>query len=79
MNSDENKEEIKVKGKMYALTTLTVIGVIILYVIICIFSFKSLFNDISKHNYYVLEINDENKEKIISFLDYVKDLVMLSF
>lgn len=67
MNFDENEEEIKAKGKMYALTTLTVIGVIIIFVIICIFSFKSLFNDISKHKYYVLEINDENKEKIIYF------------
>ena len=68
MEFNDEEEIIKTKSKMYTITILSVIGLIILSITIFVFSIKSFFNDISKHKYYVLDINTENKDKIISLL-----------
>ena len=61
-----NDEEIaKTKGKMYAITTFAVIGTIIIFILISIFGIKSSFNNLSLKKYYVLDINNENKDMII--------------
>lgn len=65
----EDDEIIKTKGKMYAITTISVIGAIVLLGIICVFSIKACFNDLNKHRYYVIEINDNNKGEIIDLLN----------
>lgn len=71
MDNDNNKEEIiKTKGKMYAITTLSIIGIIILFLVIGIYFIKSTVNDFFKYkeNYYSLDITSDNKEPIISLL-----------
>lgn len=62
------KKLLKLKSKMYTITILSVIGFIVLSITIFVFSIKSLFYDVSKHKYYVLDINTENKDKIIYLL-----------
>lgn len=68
----EDEEIAKTKGKMYAITTLSVIGAIVLLGIMCIFSIKAFFNDLEKHKYYVIEVNDSNKDEIINLLNIEK-------
>lgn len=68
MEFNDEEEIIKTKSKMYTITILSVIGVIILFITIFAFSVKSFFNDASNHKYYVLDVNTENKDKIISLL-----------
>ena len=68
MEFNDEEEFIKTKSKMYTITILSVIGVIILFITIFVFSVKSFFNDASNHKYYVLDVNTENKDKIISLL-----------
>lgn len=68
MEFNDEEEIIKTKSKMYTITILSVIGVIILFITIFVFSVKSFFNDASKHKYYVLDVNTENKDKIIFLL-----------
>ena len=67
--NDIDEDEIKTKSKMYAITTWSIIGVIIIFIIVSIFSIKSIFNDLSKHKYYVIDINNSNKEDIINLLE----------
>lgn len=69
MNFDDNDKIDKEKGKMYAITTLFVIGAFAILVIVGIFSMRSCFADMGKYKYYVLEVNKENKEQIISLLE----------
>ena len=68
MEFNDEEEIVKNKSKMYTITILSVIGVIILFINISVFSVKSFFNDVSKHKYYVLDVNTENKYEIISLL-----------
>jgi len=68
MEFNDEEEIIKTKSKMYTITILSVIGVIILFITIFVFSVNSFFNDASNHKYYVLDVNTENKDKIISLL-----------
>ena len=68
MEFNDEEEIIKTKSKMYTITILSVIGFIVLSITIFVFSIKSLFYDVSKHKYYVLDINTENKDKIIYLL-----------
>lgn len=69
LNFDENEEAIKAKGKMVAITTLSVIGVIIVFIILGIFIIKSFFSELSKKYYYTLEINDNNRNQIIRLFE----------
>lgn len=69
MNFDENEESIKTKGKMVAITTLSVIGVIVVFIILGIFTVKSFFDGPDKHKYHVIKVNDDNRENIISLLE----------
>ena len=69
-----NDEEIaKTKGKMYAITTFAVIGTIIIFILISIFGIKSSFNNLSLKKYYVLDINNENKDMIIELFNQEKE------
>ena len=71
---DFNEEEIvKTKSKMYVITTFSVIGVIILFVLIFIFSINSTINDVSKKTYYVLDVTDKNKNEVIDLLEQEKE------
>lgn len=69
MNIDEKEVT---KAKMYAITTLSVIGVIVILIAIFVFSAKSFFDNLDKHNYYVINIDDSNKEKIKDLLNAEK-------
>ncbi len=69
LHFDENYIEIKTKSKMYVITTISIICVIIIFVGLTIFSFKSIFTEFEKHKYYIAEVNDNNKEEIISLLN----------
>lgn len=72
MNS--NDEEIaKTKGKMYAITTFAVIGTIIIFIFISILGIKLSFNNLSKKKYYVLEIDNQNKNMIIELFNQEKE------
>lgn len=68
---DLDEKEV-VKAKMYAIITLSVIGVIILLIVMFVFSVKSFFDDLAKHQYYVVNINDSNKEEIKDLLNAEK-------
>jgi hypothetical protein len=86
MDNDINEEIIKTKGKMYAITTLSIIGIIILFFVIGLYFIKSFSNDFFKYkeNYYSLDITNNNKEQIISFLkakeiDYCESLYKIEY
>ena len=71
---DFNEEEIvKTKSKMYVITTFYVIGVIILFILIFIFSINSTINDFSKKTYYVLDVTNKNKNEVIELLEQEKE------
>lgn len=69
-NDDNNKEyeEDKVKGNIIAVTILSIIGVIIIIIITIIIIVSSFFEDLSKDVYYTLDVNENNREQIISLL-----------
>lgn len=69
MNFNEDEEQMKVKGKMVAITTLSVIGFIIIFIMIGMVIIKSFFTDFGKHQYHVVKVNNDNKENIISLLE----------
>ena len=69
MKRVETEEEVKTKGKMYAMTTSSVIVVIVGLVVCFILCVKSFVSGISKNNYYVLELDDKNRIEIISMLE----------
>ena len=73
MNHFKTEEEVRTKGKMIAITTLSVIGILVIVVIISILSVKSFFNNLAKHEYYILEINDDNRDEIINLLEQEKE------
>lgn len=71
---DFNEEEIvKTKSKMYVITTFSVIGVIIFFILIFIFSINSTINDVSKKTYYVLDVTNKNKNEVIELLEQEKE------
>lgn len=59
----------KTKSKMFSITLLVVIGVLILLVIIGFVSTKSFFKELQKKTYYVVDINENNKAEIISLFE----------
>lgn len=87
MNHDDIEEKIiKTKGKMYAITTLSIISVIIIFFVMSIYLIKLIGNKIFKHReyYYSLEINSKNKEQIVSLLkskeiDYCESLYKIEY
>lgn len=87
MDNDNNEEEtVKTKGKMYAITTLSIIGIIIVFFVIGIYFIKSISNEVFKYreNYYSLDINDDNKDQIVSLLktkkiDYCESLYKIEY
>lgn len=66
---DFSEEEAKTKGKMYALTTLSVIAVIIGFFVCSILLVKSCMSDITKNKFYILAIDDKNMPNVISLLE----------
>lgn len=64
-------EEVKTKGKIIVVTTVSIIGVLILLVIMSVYFMKSMTDEILKHreNYYALDINDSNRPEIMSLLE----------
>ncbi len=66
-NFNESEEEIKTRGKMYAITTLSVISVIVIYIISLINSINTAFDVLftNKKRYYVLDVDNQNKDKVI--------------
>lgn len=87
MNNDDNEEEIiKTKGKMYAIVTLAIIGVIIVFFVTGFYFIKFIFNEfvMYKENYYSLDITNDNKEQITSLLkmkeiDYCESLYKMEY
>lgn len=70
--NDDTCELEKTKSKMFAITFLVVIGVLILLVIIEFISTKSFFKELQKKTYYVVDINENNKIEIISLLKNIE-------
>lgn len=68
-----NDDEIITKGKMYIFIVIVVILVIVFICLSVYFSFKALDEDLSKKYYYYVDINDKNKDEIISLLHEEKD------
>lgn len=66
--NDDTYEFEKTKSKMFSITFLVVIGVLILLVIIGFISTKSFFKESQKNTYYVVDVNENNKNEIISLL-----------
>lgn len=80
----EAEEVEKTKGKMYALTILSVITAIVVLGVMSIFSLKELFDNLDKHKYYVILVNDSNKAEIIDLLnaekiDYCQSMYKLEY
>ena len=69
MNYDISEEEVRAKGKIIATTVFVVIGVFVIFIIIGIISIKMFFNNLTKQEYYVLDVNSNNKDKVISMLE----------
>ena len=69
MNYDISEEEVRAKGKIIATTVFIVIGVFVIFIIIGIISIKMFFNNLTKQQYYVLDVNSNNKDKVISLLE----------
>lgn len=87
MDNNNNEEEIiKTKGKMYAITTLSIIGILIVFFVMCIYIINTIGHEVFKHkeNYYSLNITNENKEQIITWLktkeiDYCESLYKIEY
>ena len=71
MNNDDNKEyeKVKRKGNIIAITTLSIIGVIIISIITILLLAKSFFENLSKDEYYVLDVNKNNRDQVILLLE----------
>ena len=69
MDEDKEYEKAKPKGHLIAITTLSILGVIVLFMIVAITAITFFFEDFSKTTYYVLEVNEKNKEQILSLLE----------
>lgn len=70
LNYDENDEQMKRKTKIYTITTFSVIGAIIVFIIIGILSINAFF---TKKEYFVLNVNDKNKYKVIELFEKEKE------
>ena len=57
---------------MFSITFLVVIGILILLVIIGFISTKSFFKELQKKTYYVVDVNENNKNEIISLLKNIE-------
>ncbi len=68
-----NEDEIKTKGKMYNFIIIVVILVIVFICLSIYFSFKALGEDLSKKYYYYVDINNQNKDEIMSLLNEETD------
>lgn len=74
MEYNENEEEVMAKGKMIAVTTLSVIGVItLLTFVVCFVGPKLIDRLVTLREYRVLKITDDNREQIIKLLEQEKE------
>ena len=65
---DLQEETAKTKGKLYAMTILAVVGVLIV-VILSIENFTSqMGKTLTEQTYYYVEINDQNRTEIMNLL-----------
>lgn len=71
MNLDE--EKILNKGNRLGWIVLTIIAVIVMLVIIIIIGIHEMFVTPIPRKYYVLEVNDSNKEEIIQLFENEKE------
>lgn len=71
MNLDDNEyiENKKGKLKLFYIITFLVMGVLIMMVVFAMMIVNFILSDTGKNEYYVLEVNQENKEQIISLLE----------
>ena len=69
-NFDEIYEKEKAKSKIYIITFLSVIGTIIIFFILGFILIKDTSNTIfeNKRTIYSLEVNEDNRDKIIEIL-----------
>lgn len=68
MDLDYEEEVVETTSKMYAITMLSVLIIFIFLVCVVIWAIKESVSDILKNNYHVLEVNEENKDIVISIL-----------
>lgn len=66
-------KEIALKKEKYTIIAFSIIGTIILFAIICIFSVKLLFNATSMKKYYVLNVTNKNKNEVIKLFNQEKE------
>lgn len=67
-NEDLKYEEEITKSKMIAITVISVIVVLCIIILSLFFSIKKASKNISKKNYYFIDVNNDNREKIISLI-----------
>lgn len=71
MKYNENEELIKMKTKKLSIIILSIISITIVLIIIGLYCFSQIFKH--REDYYVLEINNSNKETIKLFLENEKN------
>ena len=69
MNEDFEMAEAKTKSWIYVLIIFISVGGIAWFIYSIYLSFKAFGEDLSKNTYHVLELTDDNREKVISILN----------
>lgn len=82
--NDDTYEFEKNKNKMFSITFLVAIGVLFLLVIIGFILIKSFFKELQDNTYYVVAVNENNKNEIISLLkiidvDYCESMYKIEY
>ncbi len=67
---NDDYEKVKKTGDIYARVALTIIAILTIFVIIVIIMIKSFF---TKKEYFVLDVNDKNRDKVIELFKNEKE------
>lgn len=70
MKLEETEEEAIKKGKRIANITFIIIGIVVSLIIISIFLIKNI---LESKEYFVLEVNDKNRDKVLELLNNEKE------
>lgn len=80
----QEEKKIKLKIWIYTLIIFVSVGGVAWFIFSIYLSFKTLGEDLSKNTYHILELTDDNREKIISILerediDYCKSIYKIEW
>ena len=68
-----NEEEVMRKGNRLGCIVLIIIGIVVISSIIVIVSIYKMFTSPIPRKYYVLDVNDNNKEEVIQLFENEKE------